>query len=179
MRNATNSTYGFISQIFQVFFMAIQDLLRNSEITQEMQYILIAVYFITFLFLLFLLFWFLKFLITLLAKGAGVFFAYIGTSLNNPRSIPYISILVLVKSVPWYFSLLFLILAGCGLATLLTNNSSWFEAFKYILGATVGSLIGVVKKKEQAEVEDRLFEVLEMQAIEGIETTQNSQQDKK
>lgn len=167
MRDATGSTYGFLADIFRLYLFIIQDLIKNPDIPPDLRYILLAVYSVAFITLLFLLFWFLKFLIALVARGIAAFFSYLSVALDNPRSIPYVSILVLVQTVPWYFSLLCIILAFCGIAALLTDSPVWTESFKYIMGATVGSLIGVVKKQEQVEVEGRLYGLLEQEAAKA------------
>ena len=125
---------------------------------------LIGLYSLIFLSLFFLIFSFLKFIIQLIVKGISALFNYITESLKNPKSIPYISTLVLVRSVPWYFHLLLLILVFCGIAALITGGSSWTEAFKYILGATVGSLIGVIRKQEDVEFDKKLFENISKQS---------------
>jgi len=167
MRDATGSTYGFLSNIFGAYVFVIQELIKNPDIATELRYVLIAVYSVAFIVLLFLLFSFLKFLITLIARGIGTFFSYFSAALDNPRSVAYVAVLVLVQTVPWYFTLLLIILGFCGLAALVTDSPVWTESFKYIMGATVGSLIGVVKKQEQIEVEGRLFGILEEQATKA------------
>lgn len=167
MKDMTGSTFGFVSSLFQAYVFLIQELIRNNEIPPEFQYLLIGAYSIIFLLILFLLFSFLKFLITLISRGLAVFFAYFSAALDNPKSVPYIAVLVLVQTVPWYFTLLLSILGFCGLAALITDSQVWTESFKYIMGATVGSLIGVVKKQEQVEVESRLFGILEQEATKA------------
>lgn len=167
MKDVTGSTYGFLSSLFQTYVILIQELLRNTDIPSEFRYLLIVVYSVIFISILLLLFSFLKFFITLVARGVAVFFAYFSAALDNPRSVAYIAVLVLVQTVPWYFTLLLSILGFCGLAALITDSQVWTESFKYIMGATVGSLIGVVKKQEQIEVESRLFGILEQEATKA------------
>lgn len=174
MKNATGETYGFLSQIFQQYLMVVDRLLQNNNLSIEIQYSLLIIYTVVFVVLLFLFFLFAKFVLTLVAKGVAAVFAYLTSSLDNPRSLPYVSVLVLIQSVPWYFSLLILILAFCGMAALVTDNPVWTESFKYIMGATVGSLIGVVQKKEQIEVETRLYGLLEREAVQSINTSPKS-----
>lgn len=168
MKNATGETYGFLSQIFQQYLMVVDRLLQNNNLSIEIQYSLLIIYTVVFVALLFLFFLFARFLLTLVAKGVAAVFAYLTASLDNPRSLPYVTVLVLIQSVPWYFSLLILILAFCGMAALITDSAVWTESFKYIMGATVGSLIGVVQKKEQIEVETRLYGLLEREAVQSI-----------
>jgi len=168
MKNAAGETYGFLSGLFQFYFMVMDRLLQSNELPGEQRYLLIIVYSLIFALMLSLVFWFAKFLLSLVAKGIAAIFAFLTASLEDPRSLPYVSILVLVQSVPWYFSLLILILGFCGLATLITDNQVWAESFKYIMGATVGSLIGVVQKKEQVEVESRLYGLLERKATHSL-----------
>jgi len=164
MNNATGQTYGFLTQIFQQYLLVIDRLLLTPDLTTELRYILILVYSLVFVCLLLLFFLFAKFVLGLVAKAVSALFVYLTSSLDNPRSLPYVSVLVLIQSVPWYFTLLILILAFCGFAALITDNAIWAESFKYIMGATVGSLIGVVQKKEQVAVETRLYGLLEREA---------------
>lgn len=166
MTETTNSIINFIQDIFKLFINLIQQLLGNSQITDEIKYFLIGLYCLIFLSLFFLIFSFLKFVIQIIVKGIFTLFKYITESLNNPQSIPYISTLVLVRSVPWYFHLLLIILVFCGIAALITGGSAWTEAFKYILGATVGSLIGVVRKSEDIEFEKKIFDKISNQPPE-------------
>lgn len=168
MQNATGNTYGFLSQIFQLYLMVIDKLLNNPDLAAELRYVLIAVYSLVFVILLFLLFSFAKLLLNLLARSVSALFGYLSAALDNPKSLPYVSLLVLVQAVPWYFSLLVLILVFCGLAALITSDPVWSESFKYIMGATVGSLIGVVQKKEQVAVESRLYALLERETAKSI-----------
>ena len=161
MNNATGQTYGFLTQIFQQYLMVIDRLLLTPDLTTELRYILILVYSLVFVFLLFLFFLFAKFVLGLVAHAVSALFVYLTSSLDNPRSLPYVSVLVLIQAVPWYFTLLILILVFCGFAALITDSAIWAESFKYIMGATVGSLIGVVQKKEQVAVETRLYGLLE------------------
>lgn len=167
MKDATSLTYGFLANLFQFYTLLIQNLIKNSDIPLDLRNILIAVYTVAFVFLLFLLFWFLKFLLTLVAKGMAAVFSYFAAALDNPRSVAYVAVVVLVQTVPWYFTLLFSILGFCGIVTLITDSPVWTESFKCIMGATVGSLIGVVKKQEQIEVEGRLFGILEEEAVKA------------
>ncbi|BCL75589.1 hypothetical protein JHS3_13250 [Jeongeupia sp. HS-3] len=171
MRSTTGETYGFLSQIFQLYLMVIDRLLQTPELSAELRYVLILVYSCVFVVFLSLFFWFAKFLLSLIAKGFAAIFLYLTASLDNPRSLPYVSILALVQSIPWYFSLLVLILGFCGLAALITDNPVWSESFKYIMGATVGSLIGVVQKKEQVEVETRLYGLLERETTQSLDAS--------
>ncbi len=161
MNNATGQTYGFLTQIFQQYLMVIDRLLLTPDLATELRYILILVYSLVFVCLLFLFFLFAKFVLGLVAKAVSALFIYLTSSLDNPRSLPYVSVLVLIQAVPWYFTLLILILVFCGFAALITDSAIWAESFKYIMGATVGSLIGVVQKKEQVAVETRLYGLLE------------------
>lgn len=161
MNNATGQTYGFLTQIFQQYLMVIDRLLLTPDLTTELRYILILVYSLVFVSLLFLFFLFAKFVLSLVARAVSALFVYLTSSLDNPRSLPYVSVLVLIQAVPWYFTLLILILVFCGFAALITDSAIWAESFKYIMGATVGSLIGVVQKKEQVAVETRLYGLLE------------------
>ncbi|MBM3114783.1 hypothetical protein [Jeongeupia naejangsanensis] len=168
MSNTTGETYGFLSQMFQLYLMVIDRLLQTPELSAELRYTLILVYSCVFVIMLSLLFLFAKFLLSLIAKGISALFLYLTASLDNPRSLPYVSTLAFVQSIPWYFSLLVLILGFCGLAALITGNPVWSESFKYIMGATVGSLIGVVQKKEQVEIESRLYGLLERETKQSL-----------
>lgn len=161
MNNATGQTYGFLARIFEQYLMVIDRLLLTPDLTTELRYMLILVYSLVFVSLLFLFFLFAKFALGLVARAVSAMFVYLTSSLDNPRSLPYVSVLVLIQAVPWYFTLLILILVFCGFAALITDSAIWGESFKYIMGATVGSLIGVVQKKEQIAVETRLYGLLE------------------
>jgi hypothetical protein len=160
MQETTGSILYFIEKLFGIYIMLIQDLMNNASIPEFIKYTMIGIYSVFFIIFLFLFFWFLKFVLTLIVRGISALFQYITDALNDSESIPYIAILILVRSVPWYFSLLLIILTFCGLAAIITGSVAWSESFKYILGATVGSLIGVVKKKEESEFEDKLFNAI-------------------
>lgn len=157
MQDTTGSIISFIERLFSTYMMLIQQLTRDGTLDATFKYLLIGAYSLFLIIILVLLYCFLKLLLELIARGVSALFVFITDALKDPRSIPYIGILVLVRSVPWYFSLLLIILVFCGIAALITGSSTWAESFKYILGATVGSLIGVVKKKEEVEFEQEVF----------------------
>lgn len=160
MEETTGSIINFIERVFNTYLVLITELMQNETIPETLRYILIAAYSLFFLVLLFLIFWFLKFLVNLIAKGISALFLEMNKALKEPDSVPYVSSLVLLRSIPWYFILLSSILVLCGIAALLTGSTTWTESFKYILGATVGSLIGVIKKKEDIDFEESLFDRL-------------------
>ena len=122
---------------------------------------LVSVYSLILLILLVLFFLAFRLILQVVVRGVAASFAFLSESLKEPGSIPYAATLFLVQSVPWYFLVLLIMLGFVGIAALLTgNNALWVESFKYILGATVGSLIGVIKRQEQAEFEGRIFQAL-------------------
>jgi len=137
---------------------AIEKAFNDESLGIYERYIVAGVYAVLLMVTLLMIVYFLRFLLIWVFRGVNVFFTYIKESLNNPKSLPHIGGLILLKSVPWYFSLLIMILFFCGMCALITNSQIRSESFKYILGATVGSLIGVVKKQEESEFEESLLE---------------------
>jgi hypothetical protein len=176
MEKTTGTIIDFIYRFFGIFTMVIDNLMGNDSIPEVIKYLLIAIYTIFFTGVMVVFFWFLKFVIELIAKGVAEVFKFFTSALADPRSIIYIASLILARSVPWYFSLLLIILVFCGIAALITGNQAWTESFKYILGATVGSLIGVVKKREEVEFEEKLFKAVGSKTFqdEAIEQEKNT-----
>jgi hypothetical protein len=140
-----------------MYMLSVREVIQDKGLQPEERYLIVGGYTIIFLVASFILLWFLKFLLTWVFRGVAALARYLAEALNNPQSVAYIASLILLRSVPWYFNLLMIILVFCGFSALITGASVWAEAFKYILGATVGSLIGVVRKQEESEFEESLF----------------------
>jgi len=160
MNQTASGILGFFGSLFSMFFNILQNIWTDASIDYEMKLILLAVYLVIFIALMTMIFSITKFVINLIAKGISSIFNYTTQSLRDPKSIPYVAAVVLLQSVPWYFMVLLIILIFCGLLAILTGGGAWEESFKYILGATVGSLIGVIKKQENSEFEHIAFQRL-------------------
>ena len=156
------SIFQLIQQLLMLYLQVIDRIVAHKDILSEQDYVILVLYTFVFAIVLLILCWFFLILVRLAAKGIAGVFSYVTESLHDNQSIPYIASLVLVRSVPWYFLLLLLILVFCGIAALLSSSPAWTESFKYILGATVGSLIGVVKKKEESDFEEKIFQSISL-----------------
>lgn len=102
-------------------------------------------------------FWFVIFLLRWVFRGIARLFDYLTEALSDPGSLIYIAVLSIIRSTPWYFNVLLVILFFSGCLSII-GGGLWTESFKYVLGATVGSLIGVVKKQEESDFDQGLFD---------------------
>jgi F0F1-type ATP synthase assembly protein I len=59
----------------------------------------------------------------------------------------------ITKKTPWYFTVLFLLLIISGLLSILTQEKTFHESFKYISGSMVGALIGLAERYKAKEGE--------------------------
>jgi hypothetical protein len=168
------SIFQVIQQLLTLYIQIIDRIMSNKDTLSQQDYIVLILYTCVFAVVLLILCWVFVFLMRLAAKGVSAIFVFITDSLHDNQSIPYIASLVLVRSVPWYFLLLLLILVFCGIAALLSSSQAWTESFKYILGATVGSLIGVVKKKEDSEFEEKVFQSIGLPDASKVKDTANA-----
>lgn len=165
MNEAPGQTLSYLSQFLSLYMLLAREVIQDKELQPEEKYLIVGGYTIIFLLASFVLLWFLKFLLTWVFRGVAALARYSGEALKNPQSVAYIASLILLRSVPWYFSLLMIILVFCGFSALITGAPAWIDAFKYILGATVGSLIGVVRKQEDSEFEESLFDAARKKTV--------------
>jgi hypothetical protein len=172
MKDAVDSAFNFpdmMMRIFQSFFFLMKDTLGNQSLSPEDRLVYSICILIGFAAITFVSTWFAIFILKWVFHGVSRLFTAFSHSLSDPASLPFIAALSIIRATPWYFNVLLVILLFCGILAIIGGNF-WAESFKYVLGATVGSLIGVVKKKEEADFDTELFDAarsLSVGATEG------------
>jgi hypothetical protein len=142
--NSTMSFPGILMNIFYSFYMLLQKVMNDQSLTADQRILYRIGIIIGFAIISFVTLWFILFILRWVFRGIARLFDHIAGALSDPGSLLYIAALSIIKSTPWYFNVLLVILLFSGCLAII-GGGLWVESFKYVLGATVGSLIGVVK----------------------------------
>ena len=178
MTNALDRALSFpdmLIRVFQYFFLLLDQIMRDESLTPQQRLLYGSALTLGFAVVTLASLWFIIFLLRWIFRGVGRLFDAAVQSFSDPASLPYIATLTILRATLWYFSVLLIILLLCGVMAVVSGGF-WGESFKYVLGAAVGSLIGVIKKKEESDFEQSLFDAARSVALRAAETKKQDKQ---